>query len=162
MRKKLVLISSIILVLILLGAAVLVRRAFYGGYYVDTKISDQVLIDAEPLIIESNGRLRILKDKQFISIVLDNPLELDTSGKGIKLPNGEVINPYISLRDQDGVNYDLDYAGGRRVEGEMIANYSFKESFPYDTEYKSVTLRSDTPILVKRVLWSGYDIRDLP
>lgn len=160
--KKNMMISFVITILVVLFSVFIFKRIFYYNYYKDVVLAENIIISSDWKEIESIGRIKIEKDNQFISIVLEPPLEPDTGKGGIKTPNGQVLNPEIKLVDADGEEYSFTYYGGRRTNDKVMANYKYKGILPLDKIYSKVRIRSDFPIKAKQILWSGYNTKDLP
>lgn len=156
----------VILFLIAIPTALLggffIKKFFSQTLYKDIVLEDDLLISSEWKEIDTQNLIKIEKDNHFVSILLEPSFEANTPKGGILIPSGEIVNPEIKLVDEDGNEYLLTYKGSRGKEnGKEIANYGYKGSLPIDKIYKKVLLRSDYPIKAKKILWSGYDAKDL-
>lgn len=123
----------------------------------DTILVENASIFDEPLEIDVSGKVKIERDRNFVSIYLTPPLEDDIMDGGIRLPNGEISNPVILLVDEFGHEYILEYSGSR---GKRICNYEYEGLLPKDRDYQKIILKSDFLIRTEKIVWSGYDLKD--
>jgi hypothetical protein len=85
----------------------------------ETEISDPVTIGDEWIELHPDSGLNAEKTFQWIYLDLESPFKDDlyqegkepNKGKGILMPDGEVINPEIEVIDQYGNTFNLVYAG---------------------------------------------------
>jgi hypothetical protein len=106
-------------------------------------------------------------DKNIPQVVLDleEPFKDDkysegkgpNVGKGILMPDGDVINPEIELVDQYGNVFNLIYGGSSG--GAPVYLYP-NNKLPRDREYKMVRLRSPRPIKCKAIYWFCESTKD--
>ena len=147
-------------------SAVIVLQPFCqrNSYWV--KVSAPVTIGAEWLEIQPNSPLRAEKDLQWVVLVLEFPFKYDHNpegngperGKGILMPDGEVINPEIEIIDQNGNKFTLVWQGAR--EGSPAYSLRYPSELPRDREYKTIESWSPKPIKCKGIYWFCESIKD--
>ena len=163
-NKKTIFITGLIgISLILIGCFVYINF-FFGKYLKETDLESNLLITSDWKEIDIKKLVKIEKDINYISILLEPPYKTFTSsgGGGIKTPSGEVFNPEIKLLDEDGKEYLLAYGGSRLFSNNEYANYRYQVNLPVDKKYEKMLIRSDTPIKTQKIIWSSYNARDLP
>jgi hypothetical protein len=130
------------------------------------KLSDSVVIGDEWVTLTPKVPLKADKTFQWVNLVLEPPLKDDEynegkgkdRGKGILMPDGEVINPEIEVVDQHGNTFRFIYQGASG--GAPIYGYTDPKELPRDREYKAVRIRSPKPIKCKAVLWFCESSKD--
>jgi hypothetical protein len=160
-NKRTILITGLVGILLILAGLFIYVNFFFGKYIKETVLEENSVISFDWKEIDTKNLAKIEKDKHYISILLEPPFEADTPEGGIKSPTGEIINPEIKLVDSEGNEYSLIYIGSRRYQNGEYANYGYLPSLPVDKIYKKVLVRSNKPIKVQKIIWSGYDIKDL-
>jgi hypothetical protein len=118
--------------------------------------------------------LKADKDWQEVGLELEQPFNDDffsegkgpNKGKGILMPDGDVINPEIEVVDQYGNVFPLVYSGAKGVGGNgkggtITYKRPHPDEFPRDREYKSVRIRSSKPIKCKAIYWLCESAKDL-
>ena len=119
------------------------------------------MIDSNWKDVGSRELLPIEKDNYGVALSLQPGYEVDPV-RGIKSPGeGPIVVPEVLLVGQDGREYKLSFGGARRYRDEIFANFKFDGTLP-KTGFSGVRLRSEKPLPLKRVVWSGYNTRDLP
>src|SRR6266487_5580698 len=149
----------------LLGVAALLMHSSCIRFSYDVKLSGPVEITDQ--WVEFRAKLPLKADKTFQWILLDlaAPFKDDMysegkgplKGKGILMPEGDVINPDLEVIDQYGNAFQLIYAGSR---GGPIYGYPYPNELPRDREYKSVRIRSPKPITCKAIYWYCESSKD--
>lgn len=149
--------------LILIGFFVYINF-FFGKYLKEIALENNLLITSDWKEIDIKNLVKIEKDINYIAILLEPPYKTFTvSGSGgIKIPSGEVVNPEIKIVDEDGKEYLLAYGGSRNSNNNEYANYQYQVNLPIDKKYEKLLIRSDTPIKTQKIIWSSYNVRDLP
>lgn len=163
-NKRTIFITGLIgISLILIGFFVYINF-FFGKYLKETDLESNLLLTSDWKEIDIKNLVKIEKDINYISILLEPPYETFTPsrGGGIKIPSGEVVNPEIKLLDEDGKEYLLTYGGSRRFSNNEYANYRYQINLPVDKKYDKMLIRSDAPIKTQKIIWSSYNARDLP
>lgn len=153
----------------LIGISLIVIGLFvYINFFFNNEIKETVLennffITSDRKEINIKNSVKIEKDINYISILLlpPNKTFMSSGGGGIKIPNGEVVNPEIKLVDENEKEYLLAYGGSRRYDNNEYANYRCEVELPADKKYEKLLIRSDIPIKTQEILWSGYNARDL-
>jgi len=159
--------KKIITILLIAGAVsillfgIYIKMVFYKNYIKENNLADEVLITSEWIEVGSKDTLKIEKDVHYLSIVLKPKYELDMVNKGIKTPEGGLIKPEIILVDSKGGKKPLTVSGGRRAGNNVYVNFGHEKEIPADLKYSKIMIRSDKPLPVNKLIWSGYNIRDL-
>jgi len=80
-------------------------------------------------------------------------------GKGILMPDGDVINPEIEVVDENGNTFSFVYGG---ASGVQLPNYTlqYPAKLPQDRTYKLVRIRSSRQITCKAVYWYCESSKD--
>jgi hypothetical protein len=138
------------------------------------KLSGPVTLDEKWVEFNPEPFLKPDKDWQEVGLELEQPYNLDffdegvgpNKGKGILMPDRDVINPEIEVVDQNGNAFKLVYTGAVRVGGDGkggIITYAnpYPVKFPRDREYKTVRIKSPRPIKCKAVYWLCQSAKDL-
>jgi hypothetical protein len=128
-------------------------------------ISDGLLIGPEWKEIRPSEPLIVEKENQFVSIIVSPPFSAFSKANGITGPNGEVITPEIRVICSDGTEYPMTYLRSTLKPGLFgsieYASYGFKDGLPKSVKIVKIILRSDVPIPAKKVLWTGFDWKDV-
>jgi hypothetical protein len=130
------------------------------------KISGPVTITDGWLELNPGTNLKADRTFQWVVLELKPPFKDDfhdegkgpNRGKGILLPDGEVINPEIEVIDQFGNKFNLVYAGAEGLNPKYGARYPDK--LPRDREYTVVRIRSPKPIECQAVYWHCDSSKD--
>jgi len=130
------------------------------------KISGPITVDSDWIELRPDKFLKVDKDLQMVLLDLEPPFKDDTydegkgplKGKGILLPNGEVINPDIEVLDRNGNKFSLVYSGSRN--GAAVYDLPYPGRWPKDGEFKTIRLRSSTPIKCKGIYWFCESTKD--
>ena len=157
MNLLLVIILTIALASIL-GFKFVVQKVHRRQLFHNTVLAENVLISPEWQQIDTRNLIKVNKDRHFIGVVLELPLETPYGSGGIKIPSGKIINPEIKLFDDSENEYNLTRSGSG---GTDTSRYEYEGQLPLNKTYTKVLLRSDYPIMTKQILWSGFNNRDL-
>ena len=160
MRNKSKVLIIVTGFLLLLGGIFFLKTLVFGNYIKEVVIKEDVLINSDWTEINTEN-LKVEKDNQFISLLLDPKFKADSTNQAIKLPDGRTVNPEIKLIDGNGKEYAFTYSGSRRSENNEYANYKFQGEFFPDQKFEKVKLRSSNPIETQKIIWSGYNTKDL-
>jgi hypothetical protein len=113
-------------------------------------------------------------DWQEVGLELERPFNTDffdkgkgpNKGKGILMPDGDVINPEIEVVDQNGNVFALVWVGafvpGNGKGGTARYDRPYPQKFPRDREYKAVRIRSSRTIKCKAIYWFSQSVKDMP
>src|SRR5215213_10544564 len=131
-----------------------------------TKISGPVTISDRWVELNPGTNLKADKTFQWVVLELKPPFKDDfrgegkgpNKGKGILLPDGEVINPEIEVIDQFGNKFTLVYAGAEGLNPKYGTSYPNK--LPRDREYTMVRIRSPKAIECKVIYWHCDSSKD--
>src|ERR1051326_55679 len=134
----------------------------------EIKISGPVTIGVDWVELHPEPALKAEKDFQMIFLDLEPPLKGDlynegkepNKGKGILMPDGEVINPDIEVIDQYGNRFKSVFSGGIGLKPTYDLPYPNK--WPRDREYKTIRIRSPRPIKCKAIFWFCESRKDKP
>ncbi len=163
-KRRAIFISGLVGTLIIFGGLFIYINFFFGKYLNETVMEDSFLLASEWKEIDIQDLVKIEKEINYISILLEPPYKAITEGgrRGIKVPGGEIINPEIKIIDEDGKEYLLTYGGSRYSGYDEYANYRYQTNLPTNTKYKKVLVRSNIPIKAQKIIWISYNARDLP
>ncbi|MFN0139120.1 MAG: hypothetical protein ACKVQW_03400 [Pyrinomonadaceae bacterium] len=158
-------IMSVILILavvvIIIWGGMIVWRLFFHETRRNVVLANDFQITSEWKEVGTQKELKVEKDYHYISLQIEPPLEAATTKWGIKVPGGEIVNPKISVIDVEGKEYPLVITGQAGGGPSEIIYYTCEGGLPINKTYQKVKLRSDFPITVKTIFWSGYDQSDL-
>lgn len=142
-----------------------VWRLFFHETLKNVVLARDFQITSEWTEIGTPNELKVRKDYQYISLQIEPPLKAHTIGdatkSGIQIPGGAVVNPEIRIIDVEGNEYPLIYGGHHGGGPSEFVNYKHEGNLPINKTYKKVEVRSDYPLNVKAVFWSGYDQSDI-
>jgi hypothetical protein len=132
------------------------------------KLSGPVEIAGDWIEFQPKTPLRAEKDFQWVVLDLEPPFKDDVynegkgseKGKGILMPDGEIVNPELEITDQYGNKFNLVYKGSR--EGGPIYGYTPPDKLPRDREYKTIRIRSSKTIKCKAIYWFCESAKDWP
>lgn len=161
-------------ILIILGAVILIGagltlilyRIFVMDHYLNIPLSENVIIDAKGMEIQPAKPLKVEREFQLVSIEVAPPF-IAFGTNGMSLPNGQRINPEITVVDNNGQEYKMIYKeslrSARLFESEAVetASYGSETRLPRTVQIEKVLLRSEVPISAKRILWSCYNWKDV-
>jgi hypothetical protein len=157
-RKVNLMIASAVVLLTILGGALTLCMLRYFPRYAEAVISDSVEIGSGWTEFRPSKPLRVIEEYQFIAIEPSSSYSA-WKGFGITTPNGELINPEIKILGNDGFECDLKWYEGTRVQGIFsgteYAEYSCPSGLPRQEEIQKILIRSDIPIQVRRIVWTG-------
>ena len=151
---------------IIIFGGMVVWRLFFHETLKNVVLANDVQITSEWKEVGTPNELKVDKKYNYISLQIAPPLEAYTVGggstkSGIKIPSGEVVNPEIRIIDVEGKEYPLFYSGHRGGGAFEFVNYEFEGNLPIDKKYQKVKLRSDVPLTIKKIFWSGFDQSDM-
>lgn len=134
----------------------------------EVKLSGPVIIAEEWVELKPETPLRADKDLHMVLLELEPPFKYDfyhdgkgpNKGKGILMPEGDVINPEIEVIDQHGNSFKLVWSGARRTLSPVYTLTS-PNQWPRDREYKMVRIRSTRPIKCKAIYWYCESDKDM-
>jgi hypothetical protein len=134
----------------------------------EVKISDSVTIGEEWVELHPESPLKAEKDSQIVYLDLEPPFTDDmyrkgngpNKGKGILMPDGDVINPEIEVIDQHGNTFKFVYSGGIGIKPTYELPYP--NELPRDRTYTTIRIRSPKPIKCKAIYWFCESRKDKP
>ena len=131
------------------------------------KLSGPLTVSNEWIELRPQTPLRAEKTLQWVQLELEPPFKEDfdnegkgpSKGKGILMPDGDVINPEIEVIDEHGNAFSLVYGGGSGIQ---LPNYDvqYPSKLPQDRGYKMVRIRSPRPIKCKAIFWYCESSKD--
>lgn len=160
--KKIITILLIAGVVSVLLSGIFIKLVFYKNYIKETTLADDVVITSEWIEVGDKNSLTIEKDVYYLSILLKPSFEIDLINKGIKTPDGVLLKPEIILVDSKGEKKPLAFSGGRRAGSNVYVNFGHEKEIPTEINYSKIMIRNDKPLPVNKLLWAGYNIKDLP
>jgi hypothetical protein len=168
MRGKRAMITFIRRALIVSCCAIVIfmqTSCVRDSYWVE--LSGPVTIGDQWIELHPRSPLKVEKTLQWIQLELEPPFRDDfyaegngpNKGKGLIMPDGEIINPEIEVIDQYGNAFKLVWGGSKGVE---LPNYELQSpnKLPADREYKMVRLRSPRAIKCKAIYWFCESSKD--
>ena len=169
-KQTLVLLTVGTLGLILLaGVSYFLFKTFISPQE-DVTLAKNYILGTETSAIQSNGILVVNRDKQFVSLELESGF-IPELGQGIRAPTGEVIHPELTLMDENGTSYPLRFSTWDeptlvgRMFGGRTAGFnrpSGADPWPRGKVFVRLELKSDIPLKVKAIYWSGYNWDNQP
>ena len=158
------------------------QRAVLFGAYDDAnllppdsywvKLSGALTISDQWIELQPQKPLKADKDLHYVVLDLEPPFTDDLlnkgqgpdKGRGVLMPDGEVINPEIEIFDEYGNSFKLTYHGSTGAfRSNQDTAYAYpKDEFPRDRVYKRVRIRSRRPIKVKAIYWFCDSSKDWP
>ncbi len=153
---------------VLLCAAVMLMEPSCLRDSYEVKLSDPITINDQWIELKPEASLKADKDSQMVVLDLEPPLKYDfykegkepNAGKGILMPDGEVINPEIEVIDQYGNSFKLIWRGARKTFS-PIYSLPYPNKFPRDREYTTVKIHSARPIKCKAIYWFCESNQDM-
>ena len=137
------------------------------------KLSGPITLGENWVEFNPKPALKPDKDWQEVGLELEQPFNDDffnegngpNKGKGILMPDKDVINPEIEVVDQYGNAFTLVYVGafvpGSGKGGTVRYARPYPDKFPADREYKTVRIRSPRPITLKAIYWLCQSRKDM-
>jgi len=152
------------LVIALIGALILTGGSGVQESY-RTTLSGATVITEHWIELRPKRPLSADHTFQWVELELEPPLRNDLfnegigphSGKGILMPDHEIVNPEIEVIDEQGNAYAFVYKGAR--DG-PIYGYPQLDKLPRDRRYTMVRLRSSKPIRCNAIYWDCESSRD--
>jgi len=149
------------------AATMLVQGSCMRDSY-EVKISGPVELSDQWIELQPKPYLKADKDSENVVLELEPPYKADfygegkgsNAGKGILMPDGEVVNPEIQVIDQRGNVFNLVNSGSRRTFWPAY-DLPYPNEWPRDREYKAVRIRSRRGIKCKAIYWFSESSRDL-
>ena len=134
----------------------------------EVKLSGPVEITDQWIELQAKPYLKADKDSEKVVLELELPYKADfykegkgpNAGKGILMPDGEVVNPEIQVIDQHGNIFNLVNNGSRRTFWPAY-DLPYPNEWPRDREYKAVRIRSSRRIKCKAIYWFSESSKDL-
>lgn len=132
------------------------------------QLSGPITITSEWAELQHKSPLKVENDLQVFVFDLESPLRYDfykegkgpNKGRGILMPDGEVINPEIQVIDQYGNIFNLVWSGARQTFSPAYTLPS-GQHWPSDREYRIIRIRSPKPIRCKAIYWICESSKDL-
>ncbi len=131
--------------------------------YLDREISGPVKLERQWLEINFKEPLSPERPANEISLVFEEVYEDRVAGRGLQLPNGQLLSPEMQLVDSQGEVFELNQVaalGPRGLSRSMGDPINWKETLPRDRTYRALRIRSDTIVNVTRIFWRSYDPAD--
>lgn len=152
--------ALIILVLFSLGLRLLANSFF--NYFEDQTLTYEMEIEDTTLEIDFSKININRKDNYFVAIIVEPPFSGGFAEKGIKTPQGEIINPEIRLIEENGneLKFELCRGGSYGFKGSLIG-YCPSAEIPTGKSFKKLLISTDKSIKIKSIIWRGYDTKDL-
>jgi hypothetical protein len=130
------------------------------GYFQEIVLAKDVEVHLEWTVI--TAPMQVEKDNQYLTLAVSAPLDVDGYTQALTLPDGTIIRPEVVLVTDEGKEVVLKYLSSRSKGSLRYANFGDPTQTPKGKHFSSVKIRSDPPIHVQQVLWSGYNSADQP
>lgn len=158
---------AVILAIVVLGIVVLSVIGFlvykFYTYRTDTTfVKDFVITDQWQEIEVKNLLPPLSKDRNSIHIVAPTSFETFDFRRGIVAPDGTVIDPEVEAIDSNGESHFFKRTAARRTSNYEMAVYNPYPELQKGIQIERIRIRSNHEIRVPVILWSSYDIKDLP
>lgn len=152
---------------VVLCVGLMFTQFFYRSDSYRVKLSGPITIGNDWVELHPKSPLKADKNLQMVLLELKAPFKNDfynegkapNTGKGILMPEGDVINPEIEVIDQYGNTFKLVYSGSQNGAPSYSLPYP-NHKFPRDREYKTVRIRSPRPIKCKAIYWFCDSVKD--
>lgn len=141
-----------------------ISHFIYGKfrYRTDVTLARDFLVTEQWQEIDVKGILPPLsKDRNDLYVAVSAPFETFNIDRGIKTPDGIIVEPEIQVVDSDGIIHLLKQTGAARGYYEK-ATFGSHPELAKETQVVCVRIRANHSIRVSAIIWSSYDIRDLP
>jgi hypothetical protein len=154
--------------LLFCAVTMLIPNSCHAADSYEVQISGSVTIGDEWVEFHPEQPLKVDKTYQYVYLVLEPPLKDDfyqegkepNTGKGILMPDGEVINPEIEVIDQYGNTFNLAYGGAIGLKPKY--RLPTPNELPRDRVYKAIRIRSPRQIKCKAIYWLCESSKDWP
>ncbi|HMO80280.1 MAG TPA: hypothetical protein PKD24_05775 [Pyrinomonadaceae bacterium] len=128
----------------------------------DITLAENVEISSQWEEIDLTNMSFPRKEINYISIVVNSPyFILVGKNRGIRSPNGEVFLPQIAVEDFEGIRCDLKFAGRRGENTAYFWDIGETRCFSEPKKYKTLLIRSSFTFKARKILWSGFNLRDM-
>ena len=154
-------ILILIAIAVLIWVGMVVWRIFFHETLKNVVLARDFEITSEWKEIGTRNDLKVEKKYHYISLQIEPPLKAAKTKWGIIVPGGEIVTPEIRIIDIEGKEYSLAITGNSGGGPSEIIDYEYEGNLPIDKTYQKVRLRSDYPMTVKAVFWSGFDQSDM-
>lgn len=163
MNFKLIVIMIIaILGLVVLSVIGALVYKFYTYRTDTTLVKDFVITDQWQEIEVKDVLPPLSQDRNSIHIAVPASFETFDFRRGIVAPDGTVIDPEVEAIDTDGNSYFFKRTAARRTSDYEMAVYNPYPEPKKGIQIERIRIRSSHELRVPVILWSSYDIKDLP
>ena len=139
--------------------ALVVSLSICGGgqRFLDRTIRDDTTLTPEWMEITPETPLKPERDIQAVMLHLAEPYEADLEKNGVRLPDGSLVKPEVQLVDTAGKTYSLNYYG---LFGRQLVIFTLRDQL-MGREYRTVRIRNDKPIHLRKIFWRCYYTKDI-
>jgi hypothetical protein len=163
MRILVLATGVIVLLLIAAGAFMYPQISKLIWPYLDREIGARVTIGPEWLEITPRRPLTGDREIQEIVLWIEAPVRPSAEPLGCLLPDGSLVVPEVELVGEDGKIYRLhDY--GDTIYPTIRDHFDgrlYNLDLPHGRSYRTVRLRCDQQIPVKKIVWRCYNPWDV-
>lgn len=147
--------------MILTGAGYFIYHMF--KYRTEISLAKDFLVTDQWQTIDVKDLLPPLsKDRNDLYLAVPPSYKAwDPAPRGIEAPDGTIIKPEIEVVDSNGVIYVFKQTGAARSRYEK-ATYAASPELAKETQITRIRIRANHSILIPAIIWSSYDIKDLP
>ena len=158
---------AVILTIALLGLIVLSIVGFlvykFFTYRTETTLVENFIITDQWQEIQVKSLLpRLSQDRNSLLIAAPSSYKTFGVDRGIVAPDGTVFEPEVEAIDTLGRTHFFKRTGARRTSSYEMATYDPYPKLEKGVQIERIRLKSNHEIRVPLVLWSSYDIKDLP
>ncbi|MBV6497482.1 MAG: hypothetical protein JFAIHJKO_02630 [Pyrinomonadaceae bacterium] len=148
--------------LIVLFVIGLLIYKFYT-YRTDTiLVNDFVITDQWQEIEVKHLVPPLSQDRNSIVIAVPASFETFDFRRGIVAPDGTVIEPEVEAIDTDGNSHLFNRTAARRTSNYEMTVYNPYPELQKGIQIERIRIRSNHEFRAPVILWSSYDIKDLP
>ena len=138
--------------------ALLASLGICGGQrFLDRDIKGDTTLTQEWMEIALEKPLKPERDVQAVMLYLEAPYLADLEMDGVIMPDGGLVKPEVQLVDLAGNTYTLEYYG---LFGQKLIIFTLRHQL-MGREYRTVRVRSEKSIRLKKIFWRCYYTRDI-
>ena len=162
MKYRVLIVIGITLGVLMLGVGIWLTLKTAETYRLGILLSRDTEIGPDWIEIQPSGTLSVEKEVQYVAVDVAPPFDA-WKANGITAPSGQLVNPEIKVISVDGNEYEMTYYGADSVagfpNGHVYADFA-NGRLKKGEKIQKLMIRSDTPIPVKEIRWSGFDWKD--
>lgn len=158
---------TIVLVIAILGLVVLSIVGFliykFFTYRTEISLVEDFLITDQWQDIDVKDKLPPLsKDRNNLLVAAPPSYKAFGTNRGIVTPDGTVIELEVEAVDTNGEVHSFKRTGARRTSKYEMATYNPYPELQKGIQIELIRIRANNKLRAPVILWSSYDIKDLP